>query len=94
MCTYFTTETDAAQNLIDNFFFLIWTVKRSFHRKGFKWKKYGGTGLISEKTEVLYAEFNERAEAVTSRYLQQVIFYNIFILCLWLRITTKSDQGV
>ena len=28
-------------------------------------KKYGGTGLISEKTEILYAEFNERAEAAT-----------------------------
>ena len=26
-------------------------------------KKYGGTGLISEKTEVLYAELNQRAEA-------------------------------
>ena len=31
-------------------------------------KKYGGTGLISEKTEVLYAELNERAEEVTSSY--------------------------
>ena len=28
-------------------------------------KKYGGTGLISEKPEVLYAELNERAEAAT-----------------------------
>ena len=31
-------------------------------------KKYGGTGLISEKPEVLYAELNERAEAATSSY--------------------------
>ena len=31
-------------------------------------KKYGGTGLISEKTEVLYAELNERAVAATSSY--------------------------
>ena len=31
-------------------------------------KKYGGTGLISEKTEVLYAELNERAEAATGSY--------------------------
>ena len=29
---------------------------------------YGGTGLISEKTEALYAELNERAEAATSSY--------------------------
>ena len=31
-------------------------------------KKYGGTGLISEKTEVLYAELNKRAEAATGSY--------------------------
>ena len=31
-------------------------------------KKYGGTGLISEKTEVLYAELNERAKTVTGSY--------------------------
>ena len=29
---------------------------------------YGGTGLVSEKTEALYAEPNERVEAATSRY--------------------------
>ena len=31
-------------------------------------KKYEGTGLISEKTKVLYTELNERAEATTSSY--------------------------
>ena len=31
-------------------------------------KKNGGTGIISEKTEVLYVELNERAEAVTGSY--------------------------
>ena len=30
--------------------------------------KYGGTGLISEKVEAMYAEVDERAEAATSRY--------------------------
>ena len=49
-------------------FFLTLTVRGPFHRKDFKWKKYGGTGLISEKTEVLYAELNERAEAATGSY--------------------------
>ena len=29
---------------------------------------YGGGGLVSEKTEALYAEPNERVEAATSRY--------------------------
>ena len=28
-------------------------------------KRYGGAGLISEKTEALHAELNERAEGVT-----------------------------
>ena len=31
-------------------------------------KKYGGTALISDKTEVLNAEPNERLEAATSSY--------------------------
>ena len=47
---------------------LTLTDKGTSHRKDFKWKKYGGTGLISEKTEALYAELNERAEAAISSY--------------------------
>ena len=31
-------------------------------------KKFGGTGLLSQKTEALYAELNEKAEAATSSY--------------------------
>ena len=49
-------------------FFLTLTVRGPFHRKDFKWKKYGGTGLISEKTEVLYTDLNERAEAASGSY--------------------------
>ena len=50
------------------YFFLTFTVRGPFHRKDFKWK-YGGTGLISEKAEVLFTELNERAQAATgSRY--------------------------
>ena len=48
-------------------------------------KKYGGTGLISEKTEALYAEPNKRAEAATS-------FYSAQAICLWLRIIRRSDE--
>ena len=48
-------------------FFLNLTVRGTFHRKDFKLKKKRNTGLISEKkTEALYAELNERAEAATS----------------------------
>ena len=46
-------------------------------------KKYGVTGLMSEKTEALYAALNERAEAATSSYsttdhLLQYI-YSVFV---------------
>ena len=52
-------------------------------------KKHGGTGLISDKTEALYSELNQRTETI----LQQPTFYNIFILCLWLRNIRKSNHG-
>ena len=47
---HFKTETDVAQNLIDDFF-LILAVRVSFHRKDFKLRKRWGYGVISEKTE-------------------------------------------
>ena len=37
-------------------------------------KKYGGTGLFSGKTEALYSELKERAEAATSSYSTAVDF--------------------
>ena len=53
--------------------FLTSTVREPFHRKDFKRKKYGGTGLISEKTDVLYTELNERVEAaITGDSLQYI----------------------
>ena len=60
-------------------FFLTLTVRGPFHRKDFKWKKYGGTGLISEKTEAMYAELNESAEAVTATgdFLQYI--YSVLV---------------
>ena len=67
MCTNFEVETEVVQNRIDDFF-LTFTVRGPFHAKDFKWKKYGVTGLISEKTEALQAELNGRAEAATSSY--------------------------
>ena len=49
------------------FFFLTLTVRGPYHRKAFKWKN-GGKGLLSEKTEALYVELNERAEPATRKY--------------------------
>ena len=61
------------------FFFVTLTVRGPLHRKDFKWKKYGGTELISEKVEVLFAELNKRGEAATSNYSDSLQY---FILCL------------
>ena len=37
-------------------------------------KEYGGAGLLSEKTETLHEELNERADAATSSYSAEVDF--------------------
>ena len=66
MCTYFKTETDVAQNPLDEFF-SNFDCQKTF-------RGYGGTGLLSEKTEALHAELNERAEAATSSYSAEVKF--------------------
>ena len=73
MCTYFKIETAAAQNLND-YFFLTLPGRRPFHRKEFKWRGYGSMGLLSEETEALHAELNEKAEAATSSYSAAVDF--------------------
>ena len=65
MCTYFKTETDVAQNQIDDLF-SNFDCQRTLPEKGFKWKKYRGTGLILKKAEVLWAELNKKVEASTS----------------------------
>ena len=50
-------------------FFLTLAVRGLFHREDFRWENTeGGTGLLSQKTEALYGEPNERVEAVTGSY--------------------------
>ena len=44
-------------------------------------KKYGGTGLISQKTEAFHAELNEIAEAATSSYSATGDFFPIYLFC-------------
>ena len=54
----------------DRLFFSNFDCQRTFHRKDFKWKKnMGERGYFLKKTDVLYAELNERAETATSSYL-------------------------
>ena len=45
------------------------------------------------KTEALHAELSKREEAVTSSYSAMGDFLQ-YIMCLWLRIRKRSDQGV
>ena len=78
MCSYFKTETDLVQNLIDDFSFNFdLSIGRILSEK-----KYVGTGLISEETEALYAELNERMESATSSYSATTDFlqyiYSVF----------------
>ena len=58
MCTYFNTKIDVAQNLVNDFFLTL-TVREPFIARITE----RGTGLISEKTEVLYSELTKRKEA-------------------------------
>ena len=44
--------------------------------------KYGGTGLFSEKAKALHADLNERAEAATSSYSEEVNFSQYIYLVL------------
>ena len=45
-------------------------------------KKYGGAGLVSEKTEALYVELNKTVEAATSSYFATGDFVRyIYIFC-------------
>ena len=49
----FKTETDEAENLIDDFFSNF-----DISMSDFKWKEYGGTELIPEKTGALCGKLN------------------------------------
>ena len=62
--------------------------------KDFSSNKYGGTGSISEKKKLCMQNLTKEWEQPPVAILQQVSFYNIFILWLRLRIIRRSDQGV
>ena len=50
------------------FFYLLWLSEDLPIGRILSEKKYEGTGLISEKTDVLYVELNKRMEAATGSY--------------------------
>ena len=49
-------------------------------------KKYEGTRLLSEKTEALHVELNERAEAATNSYFAAVDI----LQCIYLVLMAKN----
>ena len=53
-------------------------------------KAYGGTELLSEKTEALFAELNERVEATISSYSATGNFLQYFYSML----VDKNDQTI
>ena len=91
---YFKTETDVAQKSDRCFFFLILTVQGDIHRKDFKWKNIWRYGVNFWKCSFLYVELKKRAEASSNSYSVTEDLYNIFIMCLWLRIIRTTDQYV
>ena len=66
-------------------FFLTLTVRGPSHRK-----KNGGTGLISEKAEDLYAELNKRAKAATSSFSAT----GDFLQYIYSVLVTKNHQKI
>ena len=58
-------------------------------------KKYGGTRVVSEKKRMLCMQnLTKEWRQLPVVILQRANFGNIFILCLWLTIITRSDQSV
>ena len=57
-------------------------------------KKNWRTGLISGKRQLCMLNLVKEQKQPSVVILQQAIFYYIFILCSWLRIIRRFDQGV
>ena len=83
MCTCFKTETDVAQNRIND---LIKVKKKK--------KKNAVPDEFLKKRKLCMQNLMKERKQPPVVILQQAIFYNIFLLCLWLRIIRRSDQGV
>ena len=82
MCTYFKTETE------DH------SIGKPLSEKKIIIIKNGGIGLVSEKRKLCMQNLTKEWKKPPVVILQQANFYNIFNLCLWLRIIRRSDQAV
>ena len=67
---------------------------RPFHRKGFKWKKGGERGYFLKRRKFCMQSLTKERKQPPVVILQQAIFYNIFILCFWLKVVRRTNQRV
>ena len=81
MCTYFKTETDVAQNLIDDFFLNL-TVSGPFIGTILSEKKCRGMGLIPKKPKFCKQNLTKERKPSPVVILEHAIFYNVFISVL------------
>ena len=80
MDTYFETETDVTQNLIDDFLIVTLTVRGlSIGRVLSEKKRGGGTGFFLKKRKLCMQSLTKERKQPPVVILQQAIFYNIFI---------------
>ena len=86
VCTYFKIETDVDQNLVNDFF-LILTVWGPV-------EKIWGYWLNFWKNKFCKQNLTKEREQPPVIILQQAIFYNVFILFLWLRIIWSFNEDV
>ena len=62
--------------------------------KDSKWKKMGVRVSFLKKRKLSIQNLTEERKQPPVVILQLAIFYNIFIMCLWIKIIRTSDQGV
>ena len=97
MDTYFETETDVNQNLIDDFLIVTLTVTGLSIGRVLNEKRGGGGGewgyFLKRRKFCMQSLTKERKQPPVV-ILQQAIFYNIFILCFWLKVVRRTNQSV
>ena len=99
MDTYFETETDVNQNLIDDFLIVTLTVTglsigRVLNEKGGGGGGGGERGYFLKRRKFCMQSLTKERKQPPVVILQQAIFYNIFILCFWLKVVRRTNQSV
>ena len=94
MDTYFETETDVNQNLIDDFLIVTLTVTGLSIGRVLNEKGGGERGYFLKRRKFCMQSLTKERKQPPVVILQQAIFYNIFILCFWLKVVRRTNQSV